>query len=76
MAPRKRKQTGSGQKKRRQTASFEIGQKVQLDGYGEGTVIALEARRGGRYSDVWVRPDDNPEQEIGVPNQRQMIEPA
>jgi hypothetical protein len=76
MAPRKRKKTASRRKKPMKKAEFEVGQRVQVNGYGEGTVIAIEARRGGRYSDVWVRPDDSPAKEIGVPYKRELIEPA
>jgi hypothetical protein len=75
MASRKRNKTTS-KRKQQARAAFEIGQRVLIDGYGAGTVIAVEARRGGRYSDIWVRPDENPEQEIGAPYQRQLIEPA
>lgn len=80
MARRKGKATSSRrttqQKQRRTSKAFEVGQRVQIDGYGEGTVIAVEARRGGRYSDLWVKPDENPDQEIGVPYQHKIVEPA
>lgn len=80
MARRKSKTTSSGsgkqQSKRPDADPFTVGQRVQIDGYGEGTVIAVEARRGGRYSDVWVRPDEYPDQEIGVRYQHEIIEPA
>lgn len=77
MAPRKRKKAASRRKKRmKKTVEFKVGQRVQVDGYGEGTVIAIEARRGGRYSDIWVRPDDSSAKEIGVPYKPDLIEPA
>lgn len=80
MARRKGKATSSKGKKqqaqRRKKDAFEVGQRVQIDGYGEGTVIAVEARRGGRYSDVWVRPDENQDQEIGVRYQHKLVEPV
>ena len=80
MARRKGKATSSKRttqpRRRRAPKGYEIGQRVQIDGYGEGTVIAVEARRGGRYSDLWVKPDENPDQEIGVPYKHEIIEPA
>ncbi|MEZ4523516.1 MAG: hypothetical protein R3A46_18010 [Thermomicrobiales bacterium] len=77
MAPRKGKAASSKRKKQRRKAKvFEVGQRVQVDGYGEGTVIAVEARRGGRYSDVWVKPDDRQVQEIGVSYQHDLVQPA
>lgn len=77
MARRKRKATSSGRNTiNKKQAAFKVGQRVQIDGYGEGKVIAVEARRGGRYSDLWVQPDDNPAQEIGVRYQHDLIEPA
>lgn len=44
----------------------EVGQRVVVTGYGPGTVIAVECRRGFHYSDAWVRPDDGSACEIGV----------
>jgi len=74
MAPRQRK--APAKKSKQRASQFKVGQKVTVDGYGEGTVIAIEARRGGRYSDLWVRPDDNPAQEIGLLYQHKLVEPA
>jgi hypothetical protein len=74
MSPRQRK--APVKKSTKRASGFEVGQKVVVDGYGAGTVIAVEARRGGRYSDVWVRPDENPDQEIGVRYQHKLIQPA
>ncbi len=77
MARRKGRATSSGRKtKKQQQAKFRVGQRVQIDGYGAGKVIAVEARRGGRYSDVWVQPDDKSAREIGVRYQHELIEPA
>lgn len=42
------------------------GQRVVIDGFGSGTVIAVERRRGLHYADAWVRPDDDPDIELGV----------
>jgi hypothetical protein len=42
------------------------GQRVVIDGFGAGTVIAVERRRGFHYADAWVRPDEDPEIELGV----------
>ncbi len=74
MSPRKGHATSKSRKKSR--TAFRVGQRVELDGYGPATVIAVEARRGGRYSDLWVRPDDNPAQEIGVGYQHDLVEPT
>ena len=76
MARRKRKTASSSRKSKKKSSPFEVGQRVQIDGYGEGTVIAVEARRSGRYSDLWVQPDEYPEQEIGVKYQHELIEPT
>jgi hypothetical protein len=77
MARQERKATSSGRNaKKSNQPAFKVGQRVQIDGYGAGKVIAVEARRGGRYSDVWVQPDENPAQEIGVRYQHDLIEPA
>jgi 3D (Asp-Asp-Asp) domain-containing protein len=61
---------------KQEKAHFEVGQRVQVEGYGAGTVIGVECQRGGRYSDVWVKPDDNPAQEIGVRYQHELVGPA
>ena len=42
------------------------GQRVVIDGFGAGTVIAVERRRGFHYADAWIRPDDDPAIELGV----------
>jgi hypothetical protein len=42
------------------------GQRVVIDGFGAGTVIAVERRRGLHYADAWVRPDEDPDIELGV----------
>lgn len=42
------------------------GQRVVIDGFGAGTVIAVERRRGLHYADAWVRPDEDPAIELGV----------
>jgi hypothetical protein len=76
MSPRGRKAPARKSKSTKRASEFEVGQKVVVDGYGAGTVIAVEARRGGRYSDIWVRPDENPAQEIGLPYQHKLIEPV
>ena len=76
MARRKRKAASSSRTSKKKSSQFKVGQRVQIGGYGEGTVIAVEARRGGRYSDVWVQPDEYPEQEIGVKYQHELIEPT
>jgi hypothetical protein len=74
MASRKRKANAARSKTR--APQFEVGQRVQIEGYGAGTVIGVECQRGGRYSDVWVKPDDNPAQEIGVRYQHDLVDPA
>lgn len=70
MARRKRKTT---KKSTRRAAKgpkplkrVKVGQRVRMPVYGEGTVIAVECRRGFYYSDAWVRPDDGSVYEVGL----------
>ncbi|MFW6074220.1 MAG: hypothetical protein ACOC9Y_01400 [Chloroflexota bacterium] len=64
MARKQRKQTA--RKTKSGIRRVEVGQRVVVAGYGPGTVIAVECRRGFHYSDAWVRPDDGSACEIGV----------
>jgi hypothetical protein len=75
MASQQRK-ASAGRGRRKKQVQFEVGQRVQVAGYGEGTVIGVECQRGGRYSDLWVKPDENPAQEIGVRYQHKLVDPA
>lgn len=63
--PRKR-QSKFGRKPATGLKQVEVGQRVIVAGYGPGTVIAVQCRRGFHYSDAWVRPDDGSACEIGV----------
>ena len=77
MAPRKRKSAKKTRgSKPRGGSPFKVGQRVQVSGYGQGTVIAVEARRAGRYSDLWIRLDEGQNQELGVRYQHELVEPA